>query len=128
MLSFFCPVHHPSELLHFFDKLLFANAMLQRFQYCHCTVSHKAVFCLLPEQIIFIFAPRNDLPFLNLATIKMFSLFRNCQSPFPAHLVCELLHPFQISFRAVQLSPIFITDRIGHQMAVNMVFVFMDCH
>ena len=128
VLSLFCPVHTPSKLFHFFYKLFFADTTLQCFQYRHCTISHKTFFCLLPEQIIFILAPCNDFPFLDLAAIKVFSFLRNGHSPFPAHLVRELLHPFQISFGTVQLSPIFITDRIRHQMTVNVIFIFMDCH
>lgn len=63
-----------------------------------------------------------DIPLHFDLAIKVFFLFRNGQSPFPAHLVRKLLHPLQISFRTVQLSPIFITDRIRHQMAMNVVF------
>ena len=43
-------------------------------------------------------------------------------------LISKLLHPLQIFFRSMQFLSILIADRIRHQMAMNMVFILMDCH
>ena len=53
------------------------------------------------EQVILIFAPYNDFPFFNLASIKVLSFLGNCQSTFPAHLIGKLFHTFQILFGVI---------------------------
>ena len=83
---------------------------------------------MLSEQVIFILVPCNDFAFFDFTAVKVFSFFCNCQSTFSAHLISKLLHPLQIFFRSMQFLSILIADRIRHQMAMNMVFILMDCH
>ena len=67
-------------------------------------VYKRQVLCLLTEQVIFIFAPCNDFPFFNLASVKVLSFFGNCQSALPAHLIGKLFHTFQIPVSYTHLS------------------------
>lgn len=103
--GFFPCIQHSLETFHQVGRLLFAE--------------HGPVFLLVPG---------DAFTFFHSAAIEMFSFFGYGQVLVPAHLVHSFFHVRQVLGGGVEFVTVFIADRVGHHMKVEMAPVLVDSH
>lgn len=128
VLSAVLPYHAPAPLSHLPDKFLPAAARLQCIQTRNPAVCHKTVFRFILHQMVFVLAPCTDRSLLQFISIKIPAFLCHAKSTLHAHPVGKILHTLQVFLGIMQFVTIHKADRIGYDMAMHMLPVYMHPH
>lgn len=122
------PMDVPAGLLHGRDEGILGYGFFPGFHYSMETFHQIGRFLFVNHGPVFLLVPGDAFTFFHPAAVEMFSFFGYGQVPGPAHLVHSFFHVRQVLGGGVEFVTVFIADRVGHHMKVEMAPVLVDSH